>query len=76
MSKEKKTVELKDEDLEKVGGGNVLPAGNCGIPTMICACTQYNCAQDQCNSCLGKPLTVEGLSTKEEFLSEGWKSVY
>ena len=59
MSKEKETVELKDEELEKVAGGSSNTTGNCGISTFPNLCNQYDSAKDQCKGCPGKPLTAE-----------------
>ena len=57
MPKENKTVELKDEELEKVSGGvsNQIE-GKCGITVGYRKCQQYDSSKAVCRSCLGKPL--------------------
>ena len=56
MSEENKTVELKDEELEKVTGG---AGGKCGITIIPGQCQQYDSSNPQCKGCLGKPFTAE-----------------
>lgn len=48
MSEKNKTVELTDEELEKVCGGSSKATGNCGITTMPNSCTQYDSTSEQC----------------------------
>ena len=70
LNKEDYAIELEDEQLEKVTGGDVTSAnmpkrvsggalgstGLCGKPVTVGQCQYYDASSKRCNQCIGKPV--------------------